>query len=147
MWAQCQQESKTLKIKTHQRRTHVLIENNKIADTDLTLSNLFLIQSSFPCLLVPCNYNCNIKKFNSLTTHTHAMISQIIMFSLFFFLFSSFLIVFFFHKISALHILKQWFLSFENRLHLHQSFKIPRYNLHSLDNSLYQKILTYLRTG
>lgn len=72
------------------------------------------------------------------------MISQISMLSLFFFLFSSFLIVFFFRKTSALHILNQWFLSFENRLHLHQSFKIPRYNLHSLDNSLYRKILTYL---
>ncbi|KAK7410742.1 hypothetical protein VNO78_01782 [Psophocarpus tetragonolobus] len=66
------------------------------------------------------------------------------MLSIFFFLFSSFLIFFFFRKTSALHILNQWFLSFENRLHLHQSFKIPRYNLHSHENQLYRKILIYL---
>ncbi|ESW08472.1 hypothetical protein PHAVU_009G048600 [Phaseolus vulgaris] len=72
------------------------------------------------------------------------MICQINMLSIFFFLFSSFLIVFFFRKTSALHILNQWFLSFENRLHIHQSFKIPRYNLHAQENQLYRQILTYL---
>ncbi|TKY74051.1 mitochondrial chaperone bcs1 [Spatholobus suberectus] len=66
------------------------------------------------------------------------------MVSLFFFLLSSFLIFFFFRKTSALHILNQWFLSLENRLHLHQSFKIPRHNHHSQENHLYRKILTYL---
>ena len=141
---------KKLENQRHQIRTHVFtyIDCRHRPDPFKPLS-LSLIQSSFLQLHhVPC---CNCKTFNSLTTlalfklQTNAcMISQINMLSLFFFLSSSFLILFFFRKTSALHILNQWFLSFENRLHLHQSFKIPRYNLHSQENSLYRKILTYL---
>ncbi|XP_020232038.1 AAA-ATPase At2g46620 [Cajanus cajan] len=73
------------------------------------------------------------------------MIWQINMLSLFFILLSSSLILFFFfRKTSALVILNQWLLSLEDRLHLHESFKIPRYNNHSQENQLYRKILTYL---
>ncbi|XP_061358191.1 AAA-ATPase At2g46620-like [Gastrolobium bilobum] len=64
--------------------------------------------------------------------------------SIFFILLSSFLILRFFRKTSVLHILNRWWLSFENRLHLYQSFKIPLYNHHSQENQLYRKILTYL---
>ncbi|KAK7350963.1 hypothetical protein VNO77_10054 [Canavalia gladiata] len=64
--------------------------------------------------------------------------------SLLFIIISSFLILRFFRKTSALHILNQWFLSFEDRFHLHQSFKIPLYNHHFQENQLHRKILTYL---
>ncbi|KAL2339578.1 hypothetical protein Fmac_007518 [Flemingia macrophylla] len=68
------------------------------------------------------------------------------MFSLFFFLLSSLLLLllFIFRTTSALHILHQWFIALQDRLHLHQSFKIPRYNHHSQENQLYRKVLTYL---
>ncbi|XP_027334632.1 AAA-ATPase At2g46620-like [Abrus precatorius] len=64
--------------------------------------------------------------------------------SLLFIILFSYLTIRFFRKTSALHILNQWFLSLENRLHLHQSFKIPLYNHHFQENQLYHKILTYL---
>lgn len=55
-----------------------------------------------------------------------------------------FLILYFFRKTSALQILHTWWLSFENRLHVYQSFKVPLYNHHFQENQLYRKILTYL---
>ncbi|KAJ1378766.1 P-loop containing nucleoside triphosphate hydrolase [Sesbania bispinosa] len=64
--------------------------------------------------------------------------------SIFFIILFSLLILRFFRKTSALHILQQWWFSFENRLHLYQSFKIPLYNHHFQENQLYRKILTYL---
>ncbi|KAK7317100.1 hypothetical protein RJT34_01051 [Clitoria ternatea] len=64
--------------------------------------------------------------------------------SLFFILVSSYLILRFFRKTSAIDILKQWFFSFEDRFHIHQSFKIPLHNHHSQENQLYRKILAYL---
>lgn len=64
--------------------------------------------------------------------------------SIFFIFILSFLILRFFRKTSALYILKQWWLSFEDRLHLHQSFKIPLYDHNFRENQLYRKILTYI---
>ncbi|WJX40540.1 hypothetical protein P8452_28004 [Trifolium repens] len=64
--------------------------------------------------------------------------------SIFFIFVFSFLILRFFRKTSALHILKHWWLSFENLFHLHQSFKIPLYDHNFRENQLYRKILTYL---
>ncbi|KAF7830756.1 AAA-ATPase [Senna tora] len=47
---------------------------------------------------------------------------------------------------SVLYILKQWWISFENRLHVYQSFKIPLYNEHFQENQLHRQILTYLNS-
>ncbi|KAL1309618.1 hypothetical protein HN51_052315 [Arachis hypogaea] len=64
--------------------------------------------------------------------------------TLFFIVVSTFLVLRFFRKTSALQILNKWWLSFEDRLHVHQSFKVPLYNHHFQENHLYRKILTYL---
>ncbi|XP_058752980.1 AAA-ATPase At2g46620-like [Vicia villosa] len=64
--------------------------------------------------------------------------------SIFFIFVLSFLTLRFFRKTSALHILKRWWLSFESRLHLHQSFKVPLYDHNFRENQLYRKIITYL---
>lgn len=64
--------------------------------------------------------------------------------SIFFIFIFSYLILRFFRKTSALHFLKHWWLSLENRLHLHQSFKIPLYDHNFRENQLYRKILSYL---
>ena len=66
--------------------------------------------------------------------------------SIFFIILLSLLIFRFFRKTSALYILKKWWLSFENRLHVYQSFKIPLYNEHFQENQLYRKILAYLNS-
>ncbi|KAK7282536.1 hypothetical protein RIF29_11401 [Crotalaria pallida] len=58
---------------------------------------------------------------------------------------SSYLILRFFRKTSALHhILNTWWLSFETRFHVYQSFKVPLYNHNFQENQLYRKIITYL---
>ncbi|KAF7816656.1 AAA-ATPase [Senna tora] len=56
------------------------------------------------------------------------------------------LILRFLRKTSVLYILRRWWFTFENHLHVHQSFKIPLYNEHFQENQLYQKILTYLNS-
>ncbi|KAE9608843.1 hypothetical protein Lal_00020170 [Lupinus albus] len=64
--------------------------------------------------------------------------------SFFFILLSSFLILHFFRKTSTLQILNTWWLSFENRFHVYQIFKVPLYNHNFQENQLYRKIITYL---
>ncbi|KAI4307060.1 hypothetical protein L6164_030290 [Bauhinia variegata] len=66
--------------------------------------------------------------------------------SVFFSLLVFLLIIRFFRKTSVLDILKKWWVSFENRFHVYQSFKIPIHNEHFQENQLYQKILLYLNS-
>ncbi|XP_028806685.1 AAA-ATPase At2g46620-like [Neltuma alba] len=52
----------------------------------------------------------------------------------------------FLRRTSVLYILRQSWISFENRLHVYQSFKIPLYNEHFQENQLYRQILSYLNS-
>ncbi|XP_054796482.1 AAA-ATPase At2g46620-like [Prosopis cineraria] len=52
----------------------------------------------------------------------------------------------FLRRTSVLYILRQWWISFEDRLHVYQSFKIPLYNENFQENQLHRQILLYLNS-
>ncbi|KAE8680415.1 hypothetical protein F3Y22_tig00111390pilonHSYRG00164 [Hibiscus syriacus] len=55
-----------------------------------------------------------------------------------------FLILRFLSKTSVLHILLRHFQSLEDRLHVHQSYRVPQFNHLFQENELYVKVSTYL---
>ncbi|KAI9096706.1 hypothetical protein K1719_025885 [Acacia pycnantha] len=74
------------------------------------------------------------------------MISASSISSIFFAIVIFLLVARFLRRTSVLCILRQWWISFENHLHVYQSFKIPLYNEHFQENQLYRQILSYLNS-